>query len=211
MATYRHTLIAREGWLLIFISLLAAVLVYFIFNTLAAIPFVIVALLLVFLFRDPPRKIPSSPLGVVSPVDGVVTNIETLHDKYLDREAVCLTIKMHWYGIYSTRSPMEGKVMEQWFGDERHPEVADITSAQWIQSDEGDDIVVGMQTDKITRRPGCLVHAGERIGQGQRCGFIHFGETVRVYVPVNTRIEVQNGGNVLAGSDIIATLVHKDQ
>ena len=210
MAAYRHTLIAREGWLLILLAMAAGIIIYSTLGNNAALPFVLLLLILLFLFRDPPRKIPAAPLALVSPVDGTIINIETLHDDKLDREAICFTIKMHWYGIYSTRSPMEGKVMDQWLidGQKNHADSVSRGYAQWIQSDEADDIVVCMQADKVSRRPGCLVNTGERIGQGQRCGFIHFGETVRIYMPVNTQLDKQKGDKVLAGADIIATLVH---
>lgn len=211
MSNSRHTLIAREGWLLVLVVSAVAVVVAAYFNALAASPVVVLLLILLFLFRDPPRKIPSAPLGLVSPVDGRITAIETVHDDYLDRQAIRLTIRMHWYGTYTTRSPMEGKIMDQWYGQKDGKPMPANSYVQWVQSDEGDDIVVCMQTDKVTRRPGCLVHSGERIGQGQRCGFIHFGETVKILVPVSTRIDKAVGDKVLAGSDIIATLVHKEQ
>ena len=219
MTNYRHTLIAREGWLFLFLIMVAGIVSYTTLGYIAALPFILIWLVLLFLFRDPPRKIPAAPLALVSPVDGTIINIETIHDDFLDREAICFTIKMHWYGIYTTRSPMEGKVLDQWFVDGKQGPVEQKQRqnpakrrsrgyAQWIQSDEADDIVVSMQADKMSRKPGCLVITGERLGQGQRCGLIHFGETVRIYAPVNTQLEKQQGDKVLAGSDIIATLVH---
>ncbi len=212
MVTHRHTLVAREGWRLLFLAAFAASLVYVFLGAAVALPFILVTVFLLFLFRDPPRKIPSSPLGLVSPVDGTVMAIEEVHDDFLDRQAIRFTIKMNWYGIYSTRSPMEGKVMKQW-SSESPKELATTVnlqdkSAQWIQSDEGDDIIVCMLNDKITRRPGCIAHSGERVGQGQRCGFIHFGAVIELFIPVNSRIDVKKAAKVLAGSDILATLVH---
>ena len=67
---------------------------------------------IVYLYRDPHREIPSSPLAVVSPADGVVTAVEEVSDPYLNREAVRLDIRMSYAGVYSTRSPVEGKVLE---------------------------------------------------------------------------------------------------
>ena len=204
MHSYRHTLIAREGWLFIFLALSATGLAGHFFGILAAPPFAIAVIALLFLFRDPPRKIPSAPLGLVSPVDGTIVEITQVHDKYLDRQAICLRLKMNWYGIYSTRSPTEGKVIKHWFGD-------DGKAAQWIQTDEGDDVVVSLIKGRGSRHPVCMVPTGERIGQGRRCGFVRFGALVELLVPVNTRIDKQAGDKVLAGTDIVATLVHKAQ
>jgi phosphatidylserine decarboxylase len=197
-------LIAREGWLFIFLALSATGLAGHFLGILAALPFAIAVIVLFFLFRDPPRKIPSAPLGLVSPVDGTIVEITQVHDKYLDRQAICLRLKMNWYGIYSTRSPTEGKVIKHWFGD-------DGKAAQWIQTDEGDDVVVSLIKGRGSRQPACMVPTGERIGQGRRCGFVRFGALVELLVPVNTRIDKQAGDKVLAGTDIVATLVHKAQ
>lgn len=214
MSSHHHTLVAREGWLLISLALIATVLTLYFLSSIAAVPFLLVTLCLLFLFRDPPRKIPSSPLALVSPVDGTIMSIEQFYDDFLQRDATRITIKMNWFGIYSTRSPMEGKVMEQWLDglSKDHREKGGIGAgkgkiAQWIQTDEGDDLVLCMVKDKITRRPGCMAHSGQRVGQGQRCGFIHFGALIEMLVPVNSRIEVKKGEKVLAGSDIVATLV----
>jgi len=204
MSAYRYTLIAREGWSFIFLALLATALTEYFSGIHAAWPFAIVAISLLFLFRDPSRKIPPAPLGLVSPVDGTIVEITQVHDKYLDRQAICLRLKMNWYGIYSTRSPTEGKVIKQWSGD-------DGKFAQWIQTDEKDDIIVSLVKGRGSRQPACMVHAGERIGQGRRCGFVRFGALVELLVPVNTRIEKQKGDKVLAGTDIVATLVHEAQ
>jgi len=83
-----------------------------------------------------------------------------------------------------------------------------VTYAQWIQSDEKDDLVLVIEVNSRMPRPKCYVQSGERIGQGQRCGFIRFGSRVDVLIPVTSRISVSVGDDVLAGSDIIATLVH---
>ncbi|NOX42522.1 MAG: hypothetical protein GXP19_02130 [Gammaproteobacteria bacterium] len=231
MPTQRHTLIAREGWLLIFLAVCVTILICAFAGLGVSLPFAFLVLFLFFLFRDPPRKIPAVALGLVSPVDGTVVAVEEVQDVFLDRQAIRLSLKMNWYGIYIIRSPMEGKVVKQWFnGNPKEvgnsadkiqsksaptsvPTLAPTlapTSAQWIQSDEGDDVIVSMTNDKITRRPGCLTQSGERIGQGQRCGFIHFGAAIELFIPLNSRLEVKKGDKVLAGSDIVATLVHKD-
>ena len=216
MAAYRHPIIASEGWFLIGVAFAVAAIVNHFFGLIPSLPIWGIVILLLYLFRDPPRKIPPSPLGIVSPVDGKVIAIQQDHDYFLNRDAIRISLKMHRLGIYSTRSPMEGRIMQQWFNvPEAGKENAGAgmkegrTFAQWFQSDEGDDLVVCTATDMITRRPGCLAHAGDRIGQGQRCGFLHFGAVVNLFLPTNTRVTVKVGDHVLAGTDIIATLIHK--
>ncbi len=207
MLAYRYPLIAREGWHWIALAAAVALLLQWQFGWLAAPLWLLVALLL-FLFRDPPRRVPPSPLGIVSPVHGRVLSIDTAQDPYLERQAIRIAIQMRMSDIFSVRSPMEGKVLQQWIGKRDAPD-GEPRYAQWIQSDEEDDVLLVSAPRLRAVRPRCYVHSGERIGQGQRCGFIYFGARVEVWVPTGTRIDIRRGDMLRAGSDIIATLVHE--
>ncbi len=223
MLAYRYPLIAREGWLWIFIAIVSASAIQLNFGF-ASVPLWVLTFFLIFLFRDPHRKIPALPLGVVCPVDGRITTIEKVFDAYLGRSAICISIKMSFIDVYSVHSPMEGKIIKQWQKGPRQiqssatvkkDDTATIAKtsvelmafAQSIQSDEGDDVVLVIETGTLLPSPHCYVRSGERIGQGQRCGFLRFGTRVDVLVPESTRIDVQTGDKVLAGTGIIATLV----
>lgn len=215
MLSYRYPLIAREGWTWILATILSALIIHLMYGMLS-VPLWLLVLVLLFLFRDPARKVPAVPLGIVSPVDGKIVAVDTVSDTYLGRQALRISIKMSFTSVYSAHSPMEGKVLKQWLGS---PSTADagsqgkegkqsISYAQWIQSDEKDDLVLVIETSPHSSRPQCYAQSGERIGQGQRCGFIRFGSQVDVLIPAGSRISVSVGDEVLAGSDIIATLVH---
>ena len=219
MLTYRYPLIAREGWLWIAAVAIPALIVHMLYG-LVSVPLWLLTLVLLFLFRDPARKIPAVPLGIVSPVSGKIVAVDTVYDAYLNREAVSISIKMGFTSVYSARIPMEGKVVEQWLGSplrvtpvaqtvtDQAVTAKSVSYAQWIQNDEQDDVVLIIETSTHAPRPRCYVHSGERVGQGQRCGFIRFGSRVDVLIPVGSRVSVSVGDDVLAGSDIIATLVH---
>ena len=217
MLTYRYPIIAREGWMWIMFATIAAAVGYFFISWLS-MPLWLIVLLLLFIFRDPACVVPSAPLGVVSPVAGEVLRVETVVDEYCGRSAICISIGMSLTNVYSMRSPIEGKIMQQWlavprkirFQNAEAEESHVKTFAQWIQSDEGDDVVMVIEQGLLTSRPQCYAHSGERIGQGQRCGYIRFGARVHVLVPETTRINVAVGDLVYAGSDIIGTLVHAE-
>lgn len=220
MLAYRYPIIAREGWMWIALVIAAAALSSFKFG-IASVPLWILAATLLFLFRDPYRKIPASPLAVVCPVDGKIVAIDKIQDDYLDRAAICISIKMGMIDVFSVHSPMEGKIIKQWH--EAPLKIKPITTdkntgtatddagvetfAQWMQSDENDDVVLIMEANTFIPKPYCYAQSGDRIGQGQRCGFLRFGTQVDVIVPESTRIDVNVGDKVLAGTGIIATLV----
>ena len=214
MISYRYPIIAKEGWNIITILILLAVGISISLGVYMALPIWLVAMFFIFIYRDPARKIPPIPLAIVGIVDGKVLKIDTVKDPYIDREAISVTFEKTWFSIISMRSPMEGKVMEQWFAT-NHPSKNHETKqatpfskgfAQWIQSDEGDDVVIAVYPSYKFQRPKCYVHSGERIGQGQRCGIIPFHSQVELIVPTNAIVNVKPGDTVLAGTDTIATL-----
>jgi len=208
MLAYRYPIIAREGWPIIGLLLIIAFVVQMALNIGAALPLWLIALLFMFVYRDPARKVPAVPLGIVAPVDGRIDQVTVVSDPYLEREAQKVTIAMNLLGIYSARSPTEGKIMKQWHGASASNKVFPAESfAQWIQTDEGDDVVMLVRQRSHLQAPRCYAQSGDRVGQGQRCGFVPLGAAVEVLVPANCRIGVKVGDTVNAGSDIIATLV----
>jgi phosphatidylserine decarboxylase len=200
----RFPFIAREGVVLLLAAILAAVVVLNFSGWQTSLPFWGLSLLILVIFRDPERDIPSQPMAVVSPADGRVSSVTTTRDPYLDRESIRVTLQMNPYGVFTTRSPVEGKVLQP----PHTPEGVRMPHGVWLQTDEGDDVVMVMMRGRLHTAPRCYIRIGERIGQGKRCGFVHLGGQVDVYLPERSRLAVDVGDWVRSGSDIIATLVH---
>lgn len=204
MASSRYPLIAREGWLSLLVVVIVAAVVLYQLGWQWSVPLWVLVVVLLFLFRDPPRSVPAAPLAVVSPADGRVSLVETCNDPYLDRDARRISIRMHPYGVFSTRSPAEGKMLEP---KRALSADADTPHGVCLQTDEGDELVIVMNRGPLRNPPRCYVRFGERVGQGQRCGFITLGSTVDIYLPLNSRIKVREGDRVRAGADVIAQLM----
>jgi phosphatidylserine decarboxylase len=219
--------IAREAWLPVIAVGVAAGLVYITCGHYCSLPLIFIAMALLYLFRDPQRSIPPTPLGVVAPVDGRVVAVAEVSDPFLGRAAIKLSIRMHPLGPLILRSAIEGRVMQQWYlaqGLDPHllagmdkealsgdPHSRQAHFAMWIRTDELDDVVIALRGIFVLNRLRCAVQSGDRIGQGRRYGLLLSFATVDVYLPANTRIDVQQGGTLRAGSDIIATLIHKEK
>ena len=207
--TNRHQLIAREGHVFISLSFIVVGILSYKFGWLEMAPLWAVPTMLVFMFRDPTRTIPPEPLAVLSPVDAEVLAIENARDGFIDRDSKKIVLGMGIFDIYSIRSPIEGKVVHQWFVD-KDTAVSDAPQfAQWIKTDEDDDILLAIYRGRIMPRPRCYVQAGERLGQGQRCGFMSFGARIEVYVPVDARIDVKVGQRLVAGEHPLAHFIHR--
>ena len=210
-------MVVREGWLPIFVTSLAAAGITIRFGLAWSIPLWALVGLLTFLFRESTRTIPALPLAVVSPVDGQVIEVQQAEDPWLDRQALNIGIRMRLPGISTLRSPTEGKVMDF----RTSAEACETTAGRCggfmgnhmcyvvcIRTDEDDDVVFSLSTNKYFSRFKSDVAPGERIGQGQRNGIVYFGRRIDVLVPANSLPQVSPGDRVSAGTNVIAELVH---
>ena len=166
-----------------------------------------VFVLLLFLLRDFKRIVPAIPLAVVSPVDARVIEIEELPDPYLDRITKAIHLKQSILGEFNLHSPIEGKVQNLWVTSRTKP--AHPQLAIWIQTDELDDVVIATDLSSPWRHASFSLSAGEKLGQGQRCGFIAFASELVLYLPSTAHIVIKVGQSVRAGSDMLAEFVHK--
>lgn len=203
MSVARHSIIAKEGQQLVLLGLLLTLFLYVQFGP-YTLPVVFLNVLLMWLYRDPDRRIPSQPLTIVSPVDGKVLIVESSTDRFLKREALHIVIDMSLGDVFSLRSVTEGRVMQIWQEQRGH----DKCLAIWIQTDEQDDTVLVLRPGRWLRRLSYQLAYGDRIGHGQRIGHILFGNRIDVYLPASTRSTIAVGQNLKAGSDGIAELMH---
>jgi phosphatidylserine decarboxylase len=205
MVSRKYPLVAREGWPLLALVLVLGLSLAYLLSALFVLPFVILFFALLYLFRDPERRIPPKPLGLVSPVDGRIVAIEKVDDPFISRSALRIDIDVAISDVYSVHSPIEGKLTQQWHGDSVAQEVK---YAQCIETDEKDVVVWGAKPSSVIK-PQCYFQPGERVGQGQRCGYLIFGGKIVMFIPVNSRIEMQSGDVLVAGESVVASLIHQ--
>jgi phosphatidylserine decarboxylase len=209
---YPHPLIAREGWPFLAIALAAAALVTG-YNPAWSAPFWIIALFVLQFFRDPPREVPGDAKTVVSPADGRIVAVENVHDPYLDRDAIKVSVFMNVFNVHSNRAPVDGVVKQVWYDAGRFFNAAldkasteNERNALWIRADAGADVTCVQVAGLIARRILCYVRPGERLERGQRYGFIRFGSRVDLYLPASARVTAALGDKVYAASSVLASL-----
>lgn len=201
--TFLH--IVREGWPLIALVVVGGAAAYTQLAWWAALPFAAAAVLLAFFFHDADHHVPAEPFTVVSPVDGRVIHRRECYDPFLDREAVRISVLVDRFGQYFMRAPAEGTVLE--LPPDAWPEFTG--TASWIRTDEGDDLVVTVSQGAMFGARPCRTPYGERVGQSRRCGVRRLARHVDLYLPANTRLEVDIDQRVTAGCSTLATLMHK--
>lgn len=209
MPSNRYPFIACEAWPFLFVLLGLVVFAQFLLGATAFIVILCILVLFVFLFRDPTRDIPSDPLAVVSPVHGLVTLIEEAEEIRLHTQTIRVQIKMRPFDIFSLRGPIEGKVVEQWCSSPDKNESRRHFDFH-IKSDEGDNVVTAIRLRDIIRKFHVYMHSGERVGQGQRCGYLYFGGVVDVFLPIESKVLVEVGQYVTSGSSVLAHIIHSE-
>lgn len=202
MRTFLH--IAHEGWLIVIGLLLVAwAAVSADLALLAGAAGLLTAVSIGF-FYDSDRALCTSPLGVVAPVDGRVVSVDSVTDPFLDRPALRVRVRPSLLGAYFLRAAIEGKLREL-----RASDGSRCSGASWIQSDEGDDVVMAASDGGLLGQRPCMLSVGERVGQGRRCGLRRLARYIDVYVAANSRIKVQPGQRVRAGTDMLGTIARK--
>lgn len=213
MNHYPQPLVAREGWPFIAIAMIAAVLVTAMAGWLWASPFWIIAFFVLQFFRDPPRPVPTLSNAVLSPADGRIVAVEKTTDPYLKRDAIKVSVFMNVFNVHSNRSPVDGKVCDQWYfpgkfvnADLPKASLENERNALWLKTRRGLDITCVQVAGLIAKRILCHVRTGEELSRGQRFGFIRFGSRVDVYLPLDTSIRVSIGDKVYATTTVLAEL-----
>jgi phosphatidylserine decarboxylase len=211
--SYPHPIIAREGWPFAGIALGLAVLATALGGWVWGAPFWLALAFVVQFFRDPPRRVPPDPRAVLSPADGRVVAVETARDPYLDREALKVSVFMNVFNVHSNRSPVDGEVRRVWYHAGSFLNAAldkasleNERNAVWLRTAGGDDVVSVQVAGLIARRILCYVKEGDRLGRGERYGFIRFGSRLDVYLPPGSRVRVALGDKVFATETVLAEL-----
>ena len=168
----------------------------------------LVAFILLFLlFRDPRRDVPPVALGIVSPVDGEVVEVDTTDRCVVQGAAHRIRIRINALGTYTARSPIEGQVMDL---RSRTEGVAPgcPANALWVSTDEGNSVVLQFHDYRLGFAPVSFVGLGERLGQGQRCANTRLAKYAEVYLPIDGKVRVEPGQTVRAGEDLIGAVPH---
>lgn len=202
-----HRLIAREGVLILVILLISIPVTYVVFGFLLSLLFVLLFSLGLILFRDPKCEVPSVPLAILSPASGKILSIEQTEDPWLSRPAIRVRIKISPWDAHTLRCPAEGKVMNQWSSSDKREDF-DRQYAYWLQTDEGDDLLLALGMNSAAKFTRMTIRSGERAGQGQRCGFLYFAGIIDLYLPENSRISIEVGDLVNSGTGILGQFAH---
>jgi phosphatidylserine decarboxylase len=210
---YPHPLIAREGWIILALCLVVALLVAA-WSPWWSIPFWIFGLFALQFFRDPVREAPEGDGLVLCPADGRIVCVEDAADPYTQgRPTLKISVFMNVFNVHSNRVPVDGTVRSiDYFPGKFFNASLDKASlenernAMVLETPDGQIVTAVQVAGLVAKRILCHAKAGETLYAGQRYGFIRFGSRVDVYLPQGARPRVAIGDKVKATSTVLAEL-----
>jgi phosphatidylserine decarboxylase len=205
--------IDRAGWPFVLAALALAAASGWWFGRTWAVPFLVLAAILLFFFRDPNRTIPAGPNLVVSPADGrVMVAGDPAGPGAPKGEWRTISIFLSPLDVHVNRTPVEGDVRQV----EYHPgsflpayrkEAGELNewTEVWFEN-KGRPVVCRQIVGILARRIVCRLKPGDRVERGQRFGVMKFGSRIDLFLPMSARIAVKVGDRVIAGETALATL-----
>lgn len=170
-------------------------------------------------FRDPVRVTPQDAALVVSPADGLITQIasvapppEISGERGLGAAPMTrVSIFMSVFDVHINRSPVAGTITQivyiagKFLNADLDKASEDNERQHWVvERYDGTRVGFTQIAGLIARRIVPFAKVGDMVGAGQRIGLIRFGSRVDVYLPEGTMPSVLLGQRVLAGETIIA-------
>jgi phosphatidylserine decarboxylase len=180
-----------------------------------AVPAVLVALFLLWFFRDPERAIPTAPGVLVSPADGTVTHIAEVQDggSRCHRISIFLSV----FDVHVNRSPLAGVIREVRYQKGKFLNAMGVASADQNEQNivtvegEGRTVVFKQIAGLLARRIVFTKKVNDHVERGERVGLIKFGSRVDVLLPASSAIQVKLGDKVKGGSSVLAYLDSEPQ
>ncbi len=208
-----HKILSTLGAILLVVNLLVlwllpSVLVFF------SVASVIIFLLVLQFFRNPPREIVIADNNIVyAPADGKIVTIEEIEEnEYFKDKRLQVSIFMSPTNVHVNRNPISGtinyfkyhpgKYLVAW-----HPKSSTENERTTVVIDNGEEEILLRQiAGAVAKRIVNYVKIGDKVEQGDDMGFIKFGSRVDLFLPLNAQIEVSIGQKVKGNKTIIAKI-----
>ena len=206
--------IHREGYKFLAISILITFL-GLLFSTFLGSIFILITAWIYYFFRDPERFSINDENYLVSPADGLITDIsERSGPEELRLENISYTkvsVFMNVFNCHVNRVPCSGKVEEIYYKPgkflnaslDKASEENERNYFKIKSISDNEEIIIVQIAGLIARRIVCDVEQGQELKQGDRIGMIRFGSRVDIYFK-NKKVLAKLGQNVVAGESLIA-------
>tara|TARA_B100000029_G_scaffold104356_1_gene94897 strand:+ start:696 stop:1346 length:651 start_codon:yes stop_codon:yes gene_type:complete len=206
----------KEGYRFLAIALAITFILLLISNFLGLIS-LLITIWIYYFFRDPERVSINDENYLVSPADGIISQIVEINGpKELGLEQKKFTrvsIFMNVFNCHVNRAPTLGKINKIIYKSGKFfnaslDKSSDENERNYIQiiNSNKEDLVLVQIAGLVARRIVCEVKENSEIKQGEKIGIIRFGSRVDLYFE-NYKILVSQSQKTIGGETLIARKV----
>lgn len=164
-------------------------------------------------FRDPARVLPEDVDVLISPSDGVVTDIHEVEDEdFPNGRAFRISIYLSPWDVHLNRNPCDARIVSVRyfpgaFLNARHKDCAVRNEQLWVdfEDTDGRQIRVKQISGAMARRLVCWLKPSDEVYAGERYGMIKYGSRSDILMSTShsKELAVAVGDRVYAGETII--------
>ncbi|MBW2961747.1 phosphatidylserine decarboxylase family protein [Mesonia aestuariivivens] len=173
---------------------------------------IVIFLLILQFFRNPKRQTLVSDHNVVAPVDGKVVVIEEVFEKeYFKEKRLQVSVFMSPINVHVTRHPINGRVVFSKYHPGKflvawHPKSSEENERTTVvvKNDIIGEVLYRQIAGAMAKRIVNYAKEGDNVVQGNDSGFIKFGSRVDVFLPIDTKLDIQLNQKVKGGLTVIA-------
>jgi len=203
----------KEGYRFLAIAAVITFVLLLISKFLGSVAFIITVWIYYF-FRDPERFSIKNDNYLISPADGIVSQIVEVNgpaDLGMDEKKFTrVSIFMNVFNCHVNRSPISGKVTQILYKAGKYLNASLDKASEdneknyvRIKNSQGDEIVLVQIAGLIARRIVCEIKENDEIQQGEKFGIIRFGSRVDLHFD-NHEIMVKKNQKTISGETLIA-------
>ena len=205
--------IHKEGYRFLAIAVIIT-FVCLLFSKALGLITILLTIWVYYFFRDPDRISIQDDSFLVSPADGLISNISEVDGpveiSLENKKFTKVSIFMNVFNCHVNRTPVSANIEEILYKPGKFLNASLDKSSEEnernyyrLKTKEGDEIIIVQIAGLIARRIVCEVEAKQSLAQGDRIGMIRFGSRVDVYYS-NRKLLAKLGQNVVAGESLIA-------
>ena len=203
----------KEGYRFLAIAAVTTFILLLISNFLGLISFILTVWMYYF-FRDPERFPISDENYLLSPADGVISQITEVNGPIElgleNKKFTRVSIFMNVFDCHVNRIPSSGKIDKIFYKSGKYinasfDKASDENERNYVKmtNSNGDELVVVQIAGLIARRIVCEIKENDETKQGNKFGMIRFGSRVDLYFN-NYQSMVNINQKTIAGETIIA-------
>ena len=203
----------KEGYRFLAIAAVVTFILLLISNFFGIISFII-TIWVYYFFRDPERFPINDKNYLLSPADGVVSQITEVNGPIElgleNKKFTRVSIFMNVFDCHVNRIPSSGKIDKIFYKPGKYinasfDKASEENERNYVKmtNSNGDELILVQIAGLIARRIVCEIKENDEIKQGNKFGMIRFGSRVDLYFH-NHQLMVNINQKTIAGETIIA-------